>query len=426
MADRRPKRLARAPALALLAGLLTGCGFLAVPAPKEAVAPAAAPVAAAPAPAAAPGTVIVQPGDSVYSIARRNNTPIRAIIEANHLEPPFALRAGQTLLVPHPQTYVVRPGDALYAVARQNNVDSSELVRANDLKPPYRLIIGQTLILPGTIASEPSAAPIAPATSDEVQRVELLPPPGSTNAPAANAVVASTSSTSEGGVITTVPLAPPPQLQQPQSQPEQVPQTPPQQGPETAASGSTPPVVVVPSPPPAAVTDYAAPAKTGEAAETPAAAAPPSAGTKLAALPPAGSVPAGPGGASGGRFIWPVRGKIISGYGQKEGGLFNDGINIAVKEGTPVVAADEGAVVYAGNEIRGFGNLVLIKHANGWMTAYAHNKELLVRRGEEVRRGQMIARAGSSGTTPIPQLHFEIRRGSRAVDPMKYLEGLSS
>ena len=403
----------RAPLLALLAGLLAGCGFLAVPASKEAAAPAAAPVAAAPAPAAAPGTVVVQPGDSVYSIARRNNTPIRAIIEANHLEPPYVLRAGQPLIVPHPQTYVVRPGDALYAVARQNNVDASELVRANDLKPPYRLIIGQTLILPGAIASEPAAAPVMPASQDEVQRVELLPPPGSTAAPAANTPVASTGSTSEGGVITTVPLPPP---QQPQAQPEQ-----PQQVQEGA-----PPVVVVPSPPPAAVADYPAPVKTGEGEEKPATAAPPSAGTKLASLPPAASLPAGPGGASGGRFIWPVRGKILSGYGQKEGGLFNDGINIAIKEGTPVVAADEGAVVYAGNEIRGFGNLVLIKHANGWMTAYAHNKELLVRRGEEVRRGQIIARAGSSGTVPIPQLHFEIRRGSHAVDPTKYLEGLSS
>ena len=137
-------------------------------------------------------------------------------------------------------------------------------------------------------------------------------------------------------------------------------------------------------------------------------------------------MPAGPGGASGGRFLWPVHGKIVSGYGPKEGGLFNDGINIAVKEGTPVVAADDGVVVYAGNEIRGFGNLVLIKHANGWMTAYAHNAEFLVRRGEEVRRGQAIAKAGASGTVSSPQLHFEIRRGSHAVDPMKYLAALSS
>ncbi len=91
-----------------------------------------------------------------------------------------------------------------------------------------------------------------------------------------------------------------------------------------------------------------------------------------------------------------------------------------------MVAADSGVVVYAGNEIRGFGNLVLIKHDNGWMTAYAHNETLLVKRGQRVRRGQPIAKAGSSGSVSSPQLHFEVRHGSRAVDPLKYLGSLSS
>ena len=410
----------RVAASVLLLGLLCGCGFLAVPAPKESAQPAPPAAATAPAqapmPMAAPGTVIVEPGDSVYSIARRNNTPIRAIIEANQLVPPYALRAGQALLVPHPQTYVVRPGDALYAVARQNNVDASELVRVNDLKPPYRLLIGQTLILPGRIVEAPASVPLTPASQSEVQHVELLPPPTTASVAAASTPAATTSSTAGGDTITTVPLAPLPSQAQPQPSEAAAPEAP-----AAVASAESAPVVV-PSPPPPAVADYPAPAEEKASPATPA----PPANAKLASLPPAESAPSGPGGASGGRFLWPVRGKIISGYGQKEGGLFNDGINIAVKEGTPVVAADSGAVVYAGNEIRGFGNLVLIKHANGWMTAYAHNEALLVRRGEEVRRGQIIARAGASGTVQVPQLHFEIRRGSHAVDPMKYLEGLSS
>ena len=84
-------------------------------------------------------------------------------------------------------------------------------------------------------------------------------------------------------------------------------------------------------------------------------------------------------------------------------------------------AADDGVVVYAGNELGGFGNLVLVRHADGWTTAYAHNETLLVKRGDRVRRGQVIAKAGSSGSVATPQLHFEIRRGRRAVDPAEYL-----
>jgi len=91
-----------------------------------------------------------------------------------------------------------------------------------------------------------------------------------------------------------------------------------------------------------------------------------------------------------------------------------------------VIAAEGGMVVYAGNEIRGFGNLVLIKHSNGWMTAYAHNDRLLVTRGQEVKRGQIIAKAGSTGSVSTPQLHFELRRGSRPVDPIRYMAALPS
>jgi murein DD-endopeptidase MepM/ murein hydrolase activator NlpD len=121
------------------------------------------------------------------------------------------------------------------------------------------------------------------------------------------------------------------------------------------------------------------------------------------------------------RFLWPVRGRIISRYGPKKGGLHNDGINIAAAAGTNVVAADDGVVAYAGNELRGFGNLLLIRHSEGWVTAYAHNADLLVKRGDKVKRGQAIARIGSTGNVASPQLHFEIRQGTDPVDPLKYL-----
>ena len=116
----------------------------------------------------------------------------------------------------------------------------------------------------------------------------------------------------------------------------------------------------------------------------------------------------------------------MSSYGALPGGAQNDGINIAAAEGTPVLAADDGEVAYAGNELRGFGNLVLVKHANGWMSAYAHNEKLLVKRQDKVKRGQAIARVGSTGAVGEPQLHFELRKGTRALDPTEYLPRLSA
>lgn len=123
-----------------------------------------------------------------------------------------------------------------------------------------------------------------------------------------------------------------------------------------------------------------------------------------------------------GKFAWPLKGKIVTRFGSAGAGRHNDGINIKVEEGTFVRAAENGVVAYAGNELKGFGNLLLIKHADGWMTAYAHNKEFLVKRGQTVKRGQAMAKAGKTGNVKEAQLHFEIRRGTKAVDPVAYLE----
>ena len=126
--------------------------------------------------------------------------------------------------------------------------------------------------------------------------------------------------------------------------------------------------------------------------------------------------------ASGG-FLWPTKGKIISRFGSKGGGLQNDGINIAAPRGSIVVAAQSGTIIYAGTEVGGFGRLLLIKHDDGWTTAYAHNDELLVKRGDKVARGEAIARVGSSGNVDEPQLHFELRRNTKAINPEPHLTG---
>ncbi len=121
------------------------------------------------------------------------------------------------------------------------------------------------------------------------------------------------------------------------------------------------------------------------------------------------------------QFRWPIRGRVLSGFGVQDNGVRNDGVNIAVPEGASIRAAEEGEVVYAGNELRGFGNLVLVQHRGGYVTAYAHNSRLDVQRGDRVNRGDVIARAGSTGDVDTPQLHFEIRRGTTPVDPGPYL-----
>lgn len=121
------------------------------------------------------------------------------------------------------------------------------------------------------------------------------------------------------------------------------------------------------------------------------------------------------------KFLWPVTGEVISDFGPKPGRLRNDGINIAAPIGTEVRAAENGVVAYAGNELRGYGKMLLIRHQGGWITAYAHNKELLVKQGALVARGDVIARVGKSGSVDRPQTHFEIRKGEKAVDPKSYL-----
>jgi murein DD-endopeptidase MepM/ murein hydrolase activator NlpD len=117
-------------------------------------------------------------------------------------------------------------------------------------------------------------------------------------------------------------------------------------------------------------------------------------------------------------FRWPARGRVIAGFSGRGG---NEGINIAVPEGTPVKAAESGTVAYAGSELKGYGNLVLIRHPNGYVSAYAHNGELKVKRGDTVKRGQVVASSGQTGNVSSPQLHFELRKGSAPVDPTPYL-----
>ncbi len=349
---------------ALLLAALAGCARTTAPAPVVAGGspPGAAPAASGPprgpqSMVPHPDRVVVQQGETLYGVARRYDVPVRSLIEANGLAPPYRLAAGNSLVVPQVRQHVVEPGDTLYSISRRYGVDTSTLARSNGLEPPYRVRVGQSLLLPAAVES--ARTPVIQATA-----------PGSAYAAAAAPPA------SGGGEL--APLA----------------------APRASAEPAPPPPEEKPASAPPAPTAVAQPAE-----------------ERTAALPAPAPAPR----EASHSFVWPVHGRIIAAYGDDAGGTHNDGINIAAPEGTAVLAADAGIVAYAGNELRGYGNLVLIKHADGWMTAYAHNSALLVKRGEKVRRGQPIARVGATGAVGEAQLHFEIRHGTRALDPGDYL-----
>ena len=266
--------------------------------------------------------------------------------------------------------YQVKTDETLYAISRKTGISLRDLIIANRLAPPYRLRQGQRILVPEVRYYKVSTGDTLYAISRRrnisvyalARHNRLAPPyrirPGQRlRLPGGQTVIASDNSRPTG------------QLQK-----------------QSDLFGNS---ILVPRP------------KSKGASR----------GIELKAAPKR----------AGSRFAWPVRGKVISQFGAKANGLHNDGINIAVKEGTAVRAADNGVVVYAGNELRGFGNLLLLRHRGGWITAYGHNQTLDVKVGEIVRQGQRIALAGRTGNTNRSQLHFEIRRGRRAVNPVKHL-----
>lgn len=281
----------------------------------------------------------------------------------------------------------LQPGETLNTLSDRYGVPAAALVSANKLKSASDAKPGQTLVIPvlnpTAAAAQPLPATPVPAAPKQAatmlntdkarQRIVAAAPATPRPAAAAGARVASL----PGQSTVSAPKA----LQSPAR-------------------------VALPTPQPPA--PKVEPAR----AETPKAA--PAAQETTASIPRAEPAKTGPD------FRWPARGRVISGFGKGSNG---DGIAIAVPEGTPVKAAEQGVVAYAGSELKGYGNLVLIRHADGYVSAYAHNGEINVKRGETVKRGQQIARSGASGNVSSPQLHFELRKGSTPVDPTRYLDG---
>jgi len=269
----------------------------------------------------------------------------------------------------------VKPGDSLYGLARQNNVKVADIER-------YNGITNARNVKPGTVLRLPAGPETAMAEA-------AVPPAPVTSGPGAPGAVTP-------GVVRLGEMPSPPATSSSQA--------------PTLLNGSGPPVS--PSPADVASQPQAAPERVARA-ETPGTAT-----DAAASSMPAGSVASGP------RLRWPASGKVISGFGSRPDGTHNDGINLAVPMGTDIHAAEDGVVAYAGDELKGYGNLVLIRHDNGWVTAYAHADELLVKRGDRIRRGQVIAKAGRTGEVDQPQVHFELRQSQKPVDPTPYMDTL--
>lgn len=311
---------------------------------------------------------------------------------------------------------IVGTSDTLEILAQRYHVTPAAILAANGYKGPRALSPGQQLIIPApgatAAAPAPMAAPVAAAPA-------MAPRPMAAAAPSTVhfvnrgdtlASVARQNHVSVGELARVNNLSPasPLKLGAKLSVPGQ----------PVAVAAPAAPVATVPQ----AVATVPAPAPTKVAA------AGPVQSVRLAQSAPSAEDKdddAKPAETTSGlqTFRWPARGKVITSYGAKTNGKSNDGINIAVPEGTPVKAAEDGVVAYAGNELKGYGNLVLVRHSNGYVTAYAHASELMVKRGDPIKRGQVIAKSGQSGEVGSPQLHFEIRKGSSPVDPLQFLNG---
>jgi len=337
-------------------------------------------------------TIEVRPGDTLYGLSRRHNVSINELKSVNglsgsDLKPgqklhlPAGARAGRaggegyaTAAAREPAqsaadvpsdwtgSYTVQPRDSLYAIARQHGTTVAEIQRHNGISDARKVRPGTELKLPGGSSATVAEAQPAPEAQPEPE-----PEPEratQTEAPPAGTVrLGAASSTA----------------QQP-----------------TLLNGAGSDRVAAADAKDSA-SDAVMPAK---AAQT------------------EGSV------AGSSRLRWPVAGKMINGFGPRPDGTHNDGVNLAAPMGTDIHAAEGGVVAYSGDELKGYGNLVLIRHDNGWVTAYAHADELLVKRGDRIKRGQVIAKAGRTGQVDQPQVHFELRQGQKPVDPTPYMERL--
>ena len=316
------------------------------------------------------GIHTVLSGDTLYSVSQNYRLPMREIITLNNLKPPYALNVGHRLKLPPPNEYKVRSDDSLSSIARLYEVSPNRLANLNNLQPPFNLQQGQVLRLPTkTIEAQRQSSLAQRSMTARANQLD------SNNRPY-NSASYNNASISPVERMVLPPKTPASKINNP-------------------AMGRS-------------VLDRTGDSQTEQVEVKQAQAV----REKISNTPKLSKK---------NNFMRPIDGKVISSFGPKKNGLHNDGINIQGVRGTPVRAAENGVVVYNGNDLAGYGNLVLIRHENKLMSAYAHLDKTLVKRNAQVVRGQAIGTVGSTGQVDKPQLHFEIRRGSTPLNPDKFL-----
>ncbi|MEO0543966.1 MAG: peptidoglycan DD-metalloendopeptidase family protein [Pseudomonadota bacterium] len=333
------------------------------------------------------GTYItMRQGETVYNLAKRYGVPANAIMEANDIKDATSVQAGQRVLIP---VYVYsRTAPASTPDADPNVVRASSSVGGRSDVPISSAPTPATRPTANVAVVSPSVAPggryvvqagdtlygisrKTGASVDAIRRTNSLT--GDTLRIGQSLIVPGLTSTRSQNLASNVPL-------------------------DRAVTGATP--SVAPAPKPDQVAPYT----------------PPSVSTidRNATA----SAPASTGLNS---LRWPARGRIVSAFGSDVGGKANDGIDISLPIGTPVKAAENGTVIYAGDGLKELGKTILVRHGDGLVTVYGHVNDLKVSRGDQVTRGQEIAASGMTGAARQPQLHFEVRKDTKPVNPTKYL-----
>lgn len=337
--------------------------------------------------------VVVVRGDTLYSIAKKNQTTVEELAKINSLNSPYTLSIGQKIRIRAPQIkpvvdkkmveqktiqnetpkqiqpakvvkqsdvkrvalreVTVQKGDTLYSLSREYQIPVNDLAVMNKLSSPFTLSIGQKIKVPNINKVENQSIKEVAQVKSEVKKQTIE------NKKISPKVESVKPAVQKNAVVQT--KTPTPKVNAKSEAKTKISSNPKKQLPKISARSSN-------------------------------------------------------------KFSWPVRGKILSQYGAKTGGLFNDGINISATLGTVVRVAENGVVAYAGNEVKGMGNLIIVQHSDGWMTVYAHLDSMSVRRGTRVNVGDVIGKIGKTGKVDKPQLHFEIRKGTKAYNPITYLK----
>lgn len=333
-----------------------------------------------------PTETIAKQFETLFDIAERTRSPLQGIIEVNGFSPPYEISAGQVIKLPPLKVHVVQSGETFEIIADRYSVDKRSLAIFNNLPKPYKVYVGQKIILPAMVTDTLTGL-------EPRDLVDLL---------ASEIGAGRQVSGMKKGTIhrdNTIP-------QLPEFSTEANDTVNPSTETVAKPKETKPPVITPPVTTPTVKPPVTKPNTT------------PKPTTEMANIPPNNAVKPF---VSNVKFAWPLKGKIIDTYGEKPGYRRNDGIDIEAKEAAPFFAAADGDVVYVGDQLKGYGWLILVKHDKKFITAYAYGAEPKVKEGQKVKKGDVLGLVGKTGRASTPRLHFQIREDTKAENPLKYL-----